>query len=214
MERIICILIGYVCGLFQTGYFIGKVQNVDIRNEGSGNAGSTNALRVMGVKAGVLTLLGDCLKCVIAVLISTMIFKNSHPDSLPLLGLYAGLGATLGHNFPFYLKFKGGKGIAVLAAIYITTNGWMALSGIIVFLGFVLVTRYVSAGSLAVSLLFPIEVILCGQRGVFHMSQPLLWEMYALAVFVGALAWFRHRANIKRLITGTENKFGSGKKKE
>ncbi|MDD3403441.1 MAG: glycerol-3-phosphate 1-O-acyltransferase PlsY [Hespellia sp.] len=212
MERIICIIIGYVFGLFQTGYLLGKWNHIDIRSQGSGNAGSTNALRVMGVKAGLLTLFGDCMKCVLAVLICRAVFVGSHADELPLLGLYAGVGATLGHNYPFWLKFKGGKGIAVLAAVYITTNPWMTLTGIIVFLGIVAVTRYVSAGSLAVSLLFVIEVIVCGQMGVFSLTGSLLYEMYALAVFIGALAWWRHRANIVRLVHGTENKFGSKKK--
>ncbi len=211
MERIICLTIGYVFGLFQTGYLIGKLNHIDIRKQGSGNAGSTNALRVMGIKAGLLTLLGDCMKCVLAVLVCRAVFDGSHADELPLLTLYAGVGATLGHNFPFWLKFKGGKGIAVLGAVYLTTNPWMTLSGIIVFVGIVAITRYVSAGSLAVSLLFPIEVIALGQMGRIDMSVPLLYEMYALAIFIFALAWWRHRANIVRLIHGEENKFGSKK---
>ena len=104
-------LIGFIFGLFQTGYFYGKTQGVDIRKMGSGNAGSTNALRTMGIKAGMITLLGDCFKCVIAVLVVRGIYGQSHADILPLLSLYTGFGAVLGHNFPFYLKFKGGKGI-------------------------------------------------------------------------------------------------------
>lgn len=211
MERIICIIIGYICGLFQTGYLIGKLNHIDIRSKGSGNAGSTNALRVMGIKAGLLTLLGDCMKCVIAVWICRAIFGTEHADILPLLSLYAGVGATLGHNYPFWLKFQGGKGIAVLAAVFLTTNLWMTLSGIIVFLVLVILTRYVSLGSLAVSLLFAIEVIVCGQMGVFGMSGVPLYEMYALAIFICALAWWRHRANIVRLLHGEENKFGTKK---
>lgn len=212
MERIICIVIGYICGLFQTGYLVGKMNHVDIRTQGSGNAGSTNALRVMGLKAGLLTLLGDCMKCVIAVLICRIIFGGNHSEELPLLGLYAGVGATLGHNFPFYLKFQGGKGIAVLAALFITTSPWLTLAGMIVFFGLVAITRYVSVGSLAAALLFPIGVAVLGQNGMFSMTQPHLYEMYVLAVFIGALAWWRHRANIVRLLQGTENKFGSKKK--
>ena len=211
MERIICILIGYIFGLFQTGYLLGKINNIDIRNQGSGNAGSTNALRVMGIKAGVITLLGDCLKCVLAIVTVRLLFQGTHPESLPLLSMYAGLGATLGHNFPCYLKFKGGKGIAVLGGLYLATSWWMTLTGIVVFVGLVLITRYVSAGSLCVSLLFAIEVIVYGQMGGFHMAVPLLYELYAVVIFLAALAWFRHRANIKRLLNGTENKFGSKK---
>ena len=121
MERLVCLLIGYIFGLFQTGYFYGKTQGVDIRKMGSGNAGSTNALRTMGIKAGMITLLGDCFKCVIAVLVVRGIYGQSHADILPLLSLYTGFGAVLGHNFPFYLKFKGGKGIAVTAGMILST---------------------------------------------------------------------------------------------
>ena len=212
MERIVCLAIGYICGLLQTGYLVGKMNHIDIRSKGSGNAGSTNALRVMGVKAGAMTLFGDCMKCVVAVLICRAIFGASHPDERLLLGMYAGVGATLGHNYPFWLKFKGGKGIAVLAALFITTSPWMTLTGIIVFLGLVLITRYVSVGSLAVSLLFAVEVILFGQMGWFDLKAPYLYEMYALAIFICVLAWWRHRANIVRLLHGNENKFRSKKK--
>mgnify|MGYP001492218511 CR=1 FL=1 len=107
MERLVCLLIGYIFGLFQTGYFYGKTQGVDIRKMGSGNAGSTNALRTMGIKAGMITLLGDCFKCVIAVLVVRGIYGQSHADILPLLSLYTGFGAVLGHNFPFYQGRKG-----------------------------------------------------------------------------------------------------------
>ena len=103
MERLICLAIGYVCGLFQTGYLVGKMNHIDIRQKGSGNAGSTNALRVMGWKAGLMTFAGDVLKCVIAILIVRYIYDGS--QWLPLLAMYAGAGTTLGHNFPFYLKF-------------------------------------------------------------------------------------------------------------
>ena len=95
MERLVCLLIGYIFGLFQTGYFYGKTQGVDIRKMGSGNAGSTNALRTMGIKAGMITLLGDCFKCVIAVLVVRGIYGQSHADILPLLSLYTGFGAIL-----------------------------------------------------------------------------------------------------------------------
>ena len=103
MERVVCLLIGYVCGLFQTSYLIGKKNHIDIREHGSGNAGTTNAMRVMGTKAGVLTLLGDCLKCVIAMAIVSALFGKNHVDMQMLLHMYAGAGCILGHNFPFYL---------------------------------------------------------------------------------------------------------------
>ena len=112
MERLICLAIGYVCGLFQTSYIIGRLHKTDIREHGSGNAGTTNALRTFGKKAGILTLLGDCLKCVAAIVLVRVFLGKTYGDILPLLSLYAAAGCILGHNFPFYLKFRGGKGIA------------------------------------------------------------------------------------------------------
>ena len=128
MERFICLLIGYAFGLIQTGYIYGKMRGVDIRKEGSGNAGSTNALRTMGIKAGLVTLLGDCFKCVFAVVTVYLIYGKTYADIFPLLAMYAGMGAVLGHNYPFYLNFKGGKGIAATAGLILsTTNVWMVL---------------------------------------------------------------------------------------
>ena len=122
MERLICLAIGYVCGLFQTGYIVGEMSHVDIRKKGSGNAGTTNALRVLGWKAGALTFAGDVLKCVAAFLIVYFMYRGS--EYRPLLTLYAGAGVTLGHNFPFYMGFKGGKGIAVMAGLVVVNSFW------------------------------------------------------------------------------------------
>lgn len=115
--RVIALAIGYVFGLFQTGYLYGKSQGIDIRQEGSGNAGTTNSLRVLGIKAGLITFLGDLCKAIFAVLLVKLIFQDSYPQVIKNLELYAGFGAVLGHNFPFYLKFKGGKGIACTAGM-------------------------------------------------------------------------------------------------
>ena len=101
MERLICVLVGYVFGLIQTGYIYGKKNGVDLRKKGSGNAGTTNALRTMGWKAGAVTLLGDCFKCVAAVVVVHLIYGKTHTDMMPLLSMYAGMGAVLGHNYPF-----------------------------------------------------------------------------------------------------------------
>lgn len=149
MERFICVIIGYAFGLLQTGYLYGKLHHVDIRKQGSGNAGSTNALRTMGWKAGLVTLLGDCFKCVFAVVVVHLIYGKSQADMIPLLAMYAGMGAVLGHNYPFYLKFKGGKGIAATGGLILsTTNVWMVLICLVAFVGVVGITRYVSLGSL------------------------------------------------------------------
>ena len=213
MERLICVMIGYVFGLLQTGYLYGKMHNIDIRKQGSGNAGTTNALRTMGWKAGVVTLLGDAFKCVFAVLLVRMIYKGTHGDMLPLLAMYAGMGAVLGHNYPFYMKFKGGKGIATTAGLLLsTTNAWMVVICLAVFVGIVAGTKYVSVGSLAV-ILYLGEVVYLGQTGVYGIAQNYLYEMYGIAAFLMLSAFFKHRANIKRLLSGTENKLSVGKNK-
>ena len=214
MERFICLLIGYAFGLIQTGYIYGKMKGVDIRKEGSGNAGSTNALRTMGIKAGLVTLLGDCFKCVFAVVTVYLIYGKTYADIFPLLAMYAGMGAVLGHNYPFYLNFKGGKGIAATAGLILsTTNVWMVLICLFAFLGIVAVTRYVSLGSLAVVIIYLIEVVVYGQMGEFGVKLPYLYEMYGIAAFLMLSAFYKHKANIVRLMNGTENKISIGKKK-
>ena len=209
MERIICLAIGYICGLLQTGYLVGKMNHVDIRKEGSGNAGSTNALRVMGWKAGAMTFAGDVIKCLAAVLIARYLYRDT--EYVPLLAMYAGMGATLGHNFPFYLKFKGGKGIAVLAGLVLATGFVMVPIPLTAFLIAVLLTRYVSLGSLLASSMFFLEVLFYGQLGGFDMEFRYRMELYVLVFLLMALAWVRHKENIKRLMAGTENPFRSKK---
>lgn len=215
MERLICVIIGYAFGLIQTGYLYGKKQGVDIRKKGSGNAGTTNALRTMGWKAGLVTLLGDCFKCVFAVVLVHLIYGKSHPDMIPMLSMYAGMGAVLGHNYPFYLKFKGGKGIAATAGLLLsTTNVWIVLICLVVFVGIVGVTRYVSLGSLAVVIVYLVSVIVYGQMGRFGITNTgYLYEMYAIATFLMLSAFYKHKENIKRLLSGTENKISVGKSK-
>ena len=213
MERFICLLIGYAFGLVQTGYIYGKMKGVDIRKEGSGNAGSTNALRTMGIKAGLITLLGDCFKCVFAVVTVYLIYGKTYADIFPLLAMYAGMGAVLGHNYPFYLNFKGGKGIAATAGLILsTTNVWMVLICLFAFLGIVAVTRYVSLGSLVVVTLFLIGMVFFGSHGAYGLGNRYLMEFYLVSAAVTLMAFWRHRSNISRLLHGTENKIGSKKK--
>ena len=111
--RVISVGIGYLCGMFLSGFLYGKKENVDLRKVGSGNVGTTNTMRNLGVKAGILTLIGDVCKVFMAMVIVWLIFRNRYPDSVKVLELYAGVGCILGHDFPAYMKFKGGKGIAV-----------------------------------------------------------------------------------------------------
>ena len=146
MERILCVAIGYVFGLFQTAYFYGRANGIDIRQYGSGNAGTTNALRVLGTKAGLIVLAGDCLKCMAAVWVSRLLFGGSHPDMIYLLSLYAGAGAVLGHNYPFYMHFKGGKGIAATAGLILSFHPYFIVMGVAVFFGIFFATHLVSLG--------------------------------------------------------------------
>lgn len=212
MERVICLAIGYLFGLFQTGYIYGKLHHFDIRKHGSGNAGTTNALRTMGVKAGAITLIGDCFKCVFAVLFVRAIFA-SKTDMLPLLSMYAAFGAVLGHNYPFYMNFKGGKGIAVTAGIIIITDLRLTAVCLLAFILIVGLTRYVSLGSLVVSVLFLIGLIIKGQMGLFYVSHAYLMEMYVIGVLFVISAFVRHKDNIGRLLNGTENKISFDKKR-
>ena len=217
MERLICLAVGYVCGLLQTGYLVGKMSHVDIRKKGSGNAGTTNALRVLGWKAGILTFAGDVIKCAAAFLIVYYMYRGS--DCRPLLTMYAGAGVTLGHNFPFYMGFKGGKGIAVMAGLVVVNSFWHLPSRLLMipvtlafFLLPVIITRYISVGSLSAYTAFLVEMIVIGQLGWLDMEAPYRYELYGILFLLTALAWYRHRANIGRLLKGTENKFGVKKK--
>lgn len=207
ITRLICILIGNIFGLFQTAYFYGKAHGIDIRQHGSGNSGTTNALRVLGTKAGLIVFAGDCLKCMIAVWIVRLLFGSAHTDIIYLLCLYTGAGAILGHNFPFYMGFKGGKGIAATAGMVLSFHPYFVITGVLTFFGIFFSTHYVSLGSLLVYTILYIQLVISGQLGVFPgMTQAQLIEMYLVFGCMTAMAFWKHRANIGRLIHGTESK--------
>lgn len=212
MERIICLLAGYLCGLIQSGYFYGKAHKIDIRKHGSGNSGTTNALRVMGAKAGAVVFFSDYLKAFLPCMIVRLLFNNQ-PEICYLLILYTGFGVILGHNYPFYLHFKGGKGIAATAGLIVAADWRMTLLCLAAFLLIVLITRYVSLGSLAVAAILFVWLCLFGKMGAYGLDSRHLIEFYLVAALISGLAFWRHRANIIRLIKGTENKitFGSAK---
>lgn len=141
-----------------------------------------------------------------AIAVVKFVFKENYAQELPLLQLYAGAGAILGHNFPFYLRFKGGKGIAATAGL-ILSMPWpfVAVEAPLFFLAF-FITHYVSLGSLLVYAGFMAELVIYGQLGYFHMSQTLLLEMYGVGMFLTVMAFWKHRANIIRLLKGEERK--------
>ncbi|MCR5503402.1 MAG: glycerol-3-phosphate 1-O-acyltransferase PlsY [Lachnospiraceae bacterium] len=216
MFRLWCVLIGYGFGLIQTAFILGKMNGIDIREHGSGNAGTTNTLRVLGTKAGLIVFAGDLVKCVLAVLCCGFIFKNVLGDSYEefryLIKLYAAAGAILGHNFPFYLNFKGGKGIASTAGLILSFSGLCSIVGAVMFFGSFLTTHYVSLGSLMMYLGFFVQMVIMGQMGLFGASRPVLIEMYAVTFALLIMAFYRHRENIKRLLSGTERKTYLSKK--
>jgi hypothetical protein len=207
MLRILLLIIGYFIGNIETGYIFGKIHKMDIRNYGSGNAGATNTLRVLGAKAGLVVFLGDFCKSLIPCLVVRFIFRDNVSLSYIYM-LYIGLGVVLGHNFPFYLGFKGGKGVASTAGIIMALDIRIAVVCLIVFIITVAITRYVSLGSIFVM------IILIGMSHFFvkfsygfgEGASPM--EFRLLTAAIGLLSIFMHRANIKRLLGGTENKIG------
>ena len=209
--RLICLCIGYICGLLQTGYIVGKLKGIDIREHGSGNAGTTNILRTMGPKYAAIVLLGDALKCGLAILITGAIFSDTHADIMRLLFLYASAGVILGHNFPFYMGFKGGKGIAATAGFIIFgLSPIMTLVGIIVFFSIFFITHYVSLGSI----LLYVALVVCSfvfmKTDFYDWTQMgmngLYWEYSTVIIILMILMLIRHKENIKRLISGCERK--------
>ena len=209
-QKAVCLLIGYACGLIQTGYLIGKAQGIDIRSVGSGNAGTTNMLRTFGVGTGVLTLLCDAAKTLLAMVIAWLIFRNSLPDIVFLLQIYAGAGAILGHDFPFYMGFRGGKGIACTAGLAIgLMDPVLIVLGLLTFFIIFFTTHYVSLGSCLVWLGLIVEIVIMGQLGIGKfgsLPQGQRIEIYVIMLLLGILAWWQHRSNIQRLLAGKERK--------
>lgn len=194
-KYIIWIIVAYLIGNFATSYLISKILGkIDIREHGSGNAGATNVLRVLGVKAALPTFVGDALKGAIAVL-----FVKSMGDIW--LTIAVGLAVILGHNFPILLKFKGGKGIATSIGVFLAIDPIGAIFSILLGLLLIIKTKYVSLGSVGGMALLPIILLILGRP----------FEIILFGLLIGLLAVFQHRANIKRLLNGTESKLGSKK---
>lgn len=207
MFRVYSILIGYFLGCIQTAYILGKiVNNIDIRNYGSGNAGTTNVIRVMGWKSGVITFIGDLLKAILAVLLTRSVFGTTE-DSL-MVGLFAGIGVILGHNWPFYLKFKGGKGIAATIGTMLAVDIKIGLICVVILVVTLLITRYVSLGALLLTASIPILF------AIFHHGHPFFIEIILMSLFFTVSAFYKHKSNIKRLLSGTESKLGQRSNKK
>jgi len=201
MNYFICILLGYAIGCFQTSYIVGQlVKKVDIRDHGSGNAGATNAIRVFGTGLGLFCLVVDALKGIAAV----FLLKHFFDDSTLLL-LATGFGVILGHNYPFYMNFKGGKGIAASLGIFLAIDYRAFLLAGIPSLILLAVTKYMSLASLSYSFFLIVFM------AVFYYNQPQGIFIILVTAIYAALAFWRHRENLKRLVNGTERKIGKKK---
>jgi glycerol-3-phosphate acyltransferase PlsY len=202
MIRIPCLIIGYFIGCVQTAYLTGKKKaHIDIRRFGSGNAGTTNIVRELGFKTGMFVFIIDVLKAILAFVLCGQIFAFTGMDKL-LLGFYAGAGVILGHNFPVFLNFKGGKGIASSLGIILCVDWRAALIIFAAGVALIAITRFISLGSVTMLSMFPALTLLWGKGA----------ENAGLAFFLAALAIYQHRGNIRRLLDGTERKFSFKKK--
>ena len=202
---IIVAVAAYLLGSIPTGFLVAKIKGIDIRSVGSGNIGATNAMRVLGKPAGIFVLLMDAAKGFLAVYLAIMMARRFYwnDPELQTLQVIAGVGAVLGHNYTCWLKFKGGKGIATTAGVYLALAPWPLLVAFVVFILAVLFTRYISVGSISAAVALPFAVLI---------MQPKDLLLGIVTVVLGALAIYKHKSNIKRLMAGTENRLG--KKRE
>lgn len=193
------VIISYLIGSIPTGLLLAKVAGKeDIRKSGSGNIGATNVTRLLGKKLGALTLAGDVLKAMVPMLAAHWYFVQSgmhvSPDELDMAVSLCGGAAFLGHVFPIYLNFRGGKGVATALGVFIVLEPLAVLISLFLFIAAVYFSGMVSAGSLLVSALLTLWIWLLGGPP-YHVF---------LAFFVGVLIWFKHADNIRRLLAGTE----------
>ena len=197
---LVIIVVAYLLGNISTSYIIGKkLAGVDIRTQGSGNAGSTNVLRTLGKKAGALTFVGDVLKGLIAVLIARLIAYKFHMDE-SVCAYLAVVAVVLGHNYPVFLGFKGGKGVATSLGSMLGMNPLIALMCLGFFIIIVAITKYVSLGSVLGIALSPIIML------INHNNKGFL-----VTLFLAISVTITHKENIKRLLNGTERKIGEKK---
>jgi glycerol-3-phosphate acyltransferase PlsY len=207
----------YLLGSIPFGFLVARAKGIDIRSVGSGNIGATNAMRVLGKPAGIFVLLMDMLKGYAACAWLPPLFYNwiaphysglvppfsSEPESFKIqLYVVAGISAVLGHNYTCWLKFKGGKGIATSGGVYLALAPWAVLIALIAFLLAVLVTRYVSVGSIAAAIALPVAVWILPPHNLL---------LGIVTTALGLLAIYKHKGNIQRLRAGTENRLGQKK---
>ena len=197
---IVVAVAGYLLGCISTGILVSKRAGVNIRAVGSQNTGASNVLRVLGLKRGLITFLGDFIKATLACWVGSLVLPDATYGIAGYGAMVGGLSAILGHNWPVFFGFKGGKGVACSAAVIFFVNPLWGIIAIAVCVGVIAATRFISLGSIL--MLFTYMVLICAK----HWGQPFPCA-FAIALFV--LVVVRHRANIVRLLNGTENKIGN-----
>ena len=207
---IIVAILAYLLGSVNFSVLISKkMAGFDVREKGSGNAGSTNVLRAVGTKAAIITLICDVLKGVVAVLIAVLagnIVKNA---DRALLVQLAGIFVILGHTFPIFFEFKGGKGVATSLGVLLTTNWQIGLICLVFALVIIAVTQMVSVGSIGAAILFPVLTLFMGEHFIVEATGI---KYLIFSIIIAAIVIFNHRENIKRIMNGTENKLSFSKK--
>ena len=196
-------IVAYLIGSISFSVIISKkMAGFDVREKGSGNAGTTNMLRSVGKKAAILTLLGDALKGVVAILFAIIVGAIAKSADKSLLVQIAGILVVVGHTFPIFFGFKGGKGVATSLGVLLMTNWKIGLICLVFALVLMAVTRMVSLGSIGAAVLFPVLVLFIHTN--FTISEGSSYFIYS--VILAAIVIFNHRANVQRILNGTENK--------
>ena len=201
---IIMAVIAYFIGSINFSVIIGrKMVGIDVRQEGSGNAGSTNVLRTIGLKAALLTLICDILKGVIAILVALLIGNIVKNIDRALLVQLAGIFVILGHTFPIFFEFKGGKGVATALGVLLMSNWEIGLICLVFALVIIIASRMVSMGAVGAAILFPVLTLFMNDNFIVAAS-GMKYFIYSL--ILALIVIFNHRENIKRIMNGTENK--------
>lgn len=196
-------LVAYLIGSISFSVIISKkMAGFDVREKGSGNAGATNMLRSVGKKAAILTLLGDALKGVVAILFAIIVGLIAKNSDKSLLVQIAGILVVVGHTFPIFFGFKGGKGVATSLGVVLMTNWKIGLICLVFALVLMALTRMVSMGSVGAAILFPVLVLFIHTN--FTVSEGSSYLVYSIILAV--IVVFNHRSNIQRILSGTENK--------
>ena len=208
---IIIALIAYAIGSVNFSVIISKkMAGFDVREKGSGNAGSTNVLRTVGKKAAAITLVCDILKGVVAILVALVIGLFAKESSKAILVEVAALAVVLGHTFPIFFGFRGGKGVATSLGIILLINWKIGLICLVFALTLMALTRMVSLGSISASVLFAVLTMFITDSYVAGIEHDFSFVVFG--ILLAAFVIFNHRSNLKRILNGTENKLGSKKK--